>query len=271
MEEAAQGYGEAVEVDPLFYRWVAELGLTYTYMREYVRADSLVDRAIALAPDDPTLYGYKLINLLSWTADTDKANSVLERALEVRGWREDIDLIDRLLQVKIWDRDYAAALNLVVTVFPAALDTHFRVLSKAHLIAQIHALQGEDDLARAYYDSARVYFDRRIEEQPDDARLYSSRGIVYAGLGLDEEAVKAAKTGVELLPVSRDAVIGPEGVQALAQVYTMIGDYEAAIDQLELLLSMPSLVSVPVLRIDPTWDPLRDHPRFQALLEQYEP
>ena len=50
----------------------------------------------------------------------------------------------------------------------------------------------------------------------------------------------------------------------------MVGDYEAALDELHLLLSIPSYVSVPLLRIDPTWDPLREHPRFQELLEEYE-
>jgi hypothetical protein len=50
----------------------------------------------------------------------------------------------------------------------------------------------------------------------------------------------------------------------------MVGDYEAAIDQLELLLSVPSSVSVALLRIDPAWGPLRDHPRFRALLDRYD-
>jgi hypothetical protein len=47
------------------------------------------------------------------------------------------------------------------------------------------------------------------------------------------------------------------------------GELDAAIDLLEGLLPAPSWLSVPVLEIDPIWDPLRDHPRFQALLEKY--
>ncbi len=50
----------------------------------------------------------------------------------------------------------------------------------------------------------------------------------------------------------------------------MVGEYDAAIDQLERLLAVPSPTAVPMLRIDPAWDPLRDNPRFQALLAKYE-
>ncbi len=52
----------------------------------------------------------------------------------------------------------------------------------------------------------------------------------------------------------------------LARIYTMVGEYDAAIDRLERLLAVPSNTAVPGLRIDPTWDPLRDHPRFQQLV-----
>jgi hypothetical protein len=47
----------------------------------------------------------------------------------------------------------------------------------------------------------------------------------------------------------------------------MVGEFDAAIDQLEFLLSIPSEVSIPLLRLDPTWAPLCDHPRFKKLVE----
>jgi serine/threonine-protein kinase len=54
----------------------------------------------------------------------------------------------------------------------------------------------------------------------------------------------------------------------LARIFMMVGEHDAAVAQIEGLLAVPSPTSVPMLRTDPIWDPLRDHPRFQALLER---
>ena len=82
-----------------------------------------------------------------------------------------------------------------------------------------------------------------------------------------EEAIREGKLAVELLAVSKDAVRGTHRIEDLARIYVMIGEYDKAIDQLEFLLSIPSRISIPMLGLDPTWDPLRDMPRFQRLLK----
>ncbi len=82
--------------------------------------------------------------------------------------------------------------------------------------------------------------------------------------------MREGELAVELLPMSKEAWRGAWRVEDLARIYTMVGEYDAAIDQLESLLAVPSNTAVPMLRIDPTWDPLREHPRFQALLAKYE-
>ncbi len=70
--------------------------------------------------------------------------------------------------------------------------------------------------------------------------------------------------------MSKEAMRGAWRVEELARIYTMVGEYDAAIDQLDSLLAVPLITAVPMLRIDPTWEPLRDRPRFQALLAKYE-
>lgn len=57
-------------------------------------------------------------------------------------------------------------------------------------------------------------------------------------------------------------------VMGMAEIYAIFGEYDAAIDQIELLLSIPSVMSVQWLQVDPIWDPLRDHPRFQKLIAE---
>ena len=143
-------------------------------------------------------------------------------------------------------------------------------LPKAQLTGLVYQLMGKPERARASYDSARVLMEKEVKERPDDHRIRSSLGIVYAGLGRKEDAIREGKLGVELFPVSKDAWIGPYRVEDLALIYTLVREHDLALDEIEYLLSIPSLtMSVPLLRLDPRWDPLRDHPRHKESLRRH--
>ena len=49
----------------------------------------------------------------------------------------------------------------------------------------------------------------------------------------------------------------------------MTGEYDLAIDKVDYLLSIPGVLSVPYIKIDPVWKPLLNIPRFQKVLEKY--
>ena len=55
----------------------------------------------------------------------------------------------------------------------------------------------------------------------------------------------------------------------MAQIYTIVGEYELAIDELEYSLSIPSWCSAEYLKADPIYDPLENIPRFKELLRKY--
>jgi hypothetical protein len=72
-----------------------------------------------------------------------------------------------------------------------------------------------------------------------------------------------------LLPVSVDALDGPERIWELATAFCDVGEIDLAIDQLDTLLGIPSQFSATWLKLAPQFLALHDHPRFQALLEKY--
>jgi len=139
----------------------------------------------------------------------------------------------------------------------------------AILAGYCYQLMNQPAKSRTSYDAARTELEKLLKDNPQDEYLHSRISFAYAGLNRKEEAIREAKTAVELLPVSKDAITGPDFVVDLAIVYVMVGEYEAALDKIEYLLSIPAGLSVPMLRIDPRWDPLRSHPRFQKILEKY--
>jgi len=270
-EQALTNFKKAAELEPRSAVRVNEVAETYLLLRNPTEAEQHYDQAISLTPDWAVLYGTKAAGLhLRLGGSTERAALVLEEA-ERAGLGEDVVIVYSWILLEIWDGDYEEALDRLAAVSAGfVLDDQERFVPKALLHAEIHGLMGSRQLERAYYDSARTILEARVEQRPDDSRYRSTLGIAYAGLGRREDAIREGESAVELLPMSREAYIGAYRAEDLARIYTMVGEYDSAIDQLEILLAVPSPTSVPMLRIAPTWNPLRDHPRFQALLAKYD-
>jgi len=174
--------------------------------------------------------------------------------------------INTLAKLDEFDGHYQEALDLF-SLKSEDVDNLIWFVPNALRYAQIYGYMKEDELSKKYHNEARIILESKIKESPDDERLHSSLGIAYAGLGRREDAIRHGKLGIELLPVSKDAMRGPFRIEDLALIYVMVGEFDAAIDELEDMLSIPGQLSVPFLKIDPDWDPLRDHPRFKKLVE----
>ena len=68
----------------------------------------------------------------------------------------------------------------------------------------------------------------------------------------------------------RAGILLSPALGAILMSLSQAGDVDAALDEIEQLLAGPGFLSVHMLRLDPRWDPIREHPRFQALLAKYE-
>jgi serine/threonine-protein kinase len=266
-DEGIEKLRRVAELDPRSAITAHAVGASEHWVRNYAEALPFLDRAISLSPDWASGYVTKTETLLAWEGDVESARRVVEQLVAVHGPDGLVD--DNLVAgnggrtlFRIFHDSYGQALlGADSVVFGGDAPTF-------HLIkAEYHRIANETERARAHFEAARSLLEDRVVARPDESLFHSQLGFAYAGLGQADEAIREGKRAVELLPVSHEAWYGPDRVEDLAHIYVMIGDYDAAVEQLEFLLSVPGRQSAKIFAIDPAWDALRDHPNFQALLK----
>jgi serine/threonine-protein kinase len=262
-EQALANIKKASELDPLR---AFGLGETFMLLRKYPEAEQSLERTLLLHPDDTGGYHNKAWLYVRWLGSTEKARVVLEKALQNIRSEESPGIVNSLVTLDVFDKNYQEALDRL-SLTSEDTDNQSNFIPTSLRCAQIHGYMNKKELAKKYYDESRTILESKIQEDPNDARFHGSLGIAYAGLDRKEDAIREGKLAVEMLPLSKDALRGLTRMKDLALIYVMVGEFDEAIDQLNFLLSRPGGMSIPLLRLDPAWKPLHDHPSFIELLE----
>jgi serine/threonine protein kinase/tetratricopeptide (TPR) repeat protein len=265
-EEAVEGLKKALKLDPQSYSLPREIGNTLYQLGKYPEAEIYFDRAISLHPDESLTYIMKSNMYLRWHGDTGKNRSILELVPTAYSpWKSFVEL-------DIYERNYQAALDHLAKAPEQLFIGQHEIAPVTQLRGMIYYFMGDTIRSHAWFDTARILLESEITKRPDDYRLHISLGITLAGLGRKREAVQEAERTTELMSISNDAVTGIFPIIALAQVYTMVGMNDAALDKLDYLLSLhaPKYITPSLLRLDPIYNPLRGHPRFQTFLAKAE-
>jgi len=263
-EEALTTLMKASELDPLPVAY--EVVETFELLRKYQEAERYIDLVISLAPDNLQLYTGKAMLYLLWEGNTEKARAVLEEVLKNLEIVDDPSIFHLLVDIDVYDGNYQEALDRLSSK-SLDINNHFYFIPHTLRYALVYGFMNEKKPAKKYFDEARSILESKVQECPEDSRLHSSLGITLAGLGRKEDAIREGKLAVELLPVSKEAYRGVCRVNDLARIYAMAGEYDVAVDKIKYLLSIPGEMSIPLIRLDPAWDPLRNHPRFKKLIE----
>jgi serine/threonine protein kinase/tetratricopeptide (TPR) repeat protein len=271
-DETIVNLKKAIEINPRSVDIAYGLADTYFLMRDYVEGERYYQQVLSLSPNYITTYivpDGSLICLYLSSGNEIKARETLEEvSKKIISPDEKIWLNFYRAMVDTFGKQYEQALKYLALMPSEVLDEQFHFVPKTTIFAQIHGLMGEKEKEQEYYQSSRLFLENKVKQQLDDSRLHSSLGIAYAGLGLKEKAVQEAIKATELLPITKESWGGTYRIKDLAQVYVMVGEYDKALDKIEYLLSIPGELSIPLLKIDPVWAPLRTHPRFQKLINE---
>jgi serine/threonine-protein kinase len=137
--------------------------------------------------------------------------------------------------------------------------------------ANAHLAKGEKELASSLYEQA----ERELKELRDkgDESLFLLDNLidVEARLGRREEVQRQANALIRR--TQKDQWRYPQTEDVLARAYVALGDVDRAFPLLEHALAAPgeNSLTTAILRLDPTFDPIRNDPRFKKLSEQKQP
>jgi TolB-like protein/Flp pilus assembly protein TadD len=263
-DEALELLRRAMVVNPRDPEAPLEYGFTLLCMREYDEALTYFARARELAPDYPAARLFAALAPVLRDGTREQARAAADEIDAVapgpwkyaHGW-----------QVMLYAREFDRAAELV-----APLD---RVLGQWHdyptelLVGWAHLLGGDEVAARRELESARAVLESDVQANPDEPKLHGALGVAYAALGRDEEALREGRKAVELLPIEKDAFVGAWQLQDLCWIYVMTGEYDAALEAFDRLLSVPSVWSIEAIRLDPRFEPLAQHPGVAGLIAKH--
>jgi serine/threonine-protein kinase len=125
----------------------------------------------------------------------------------------------------------------------------------------------DEGKAQSAFIAARAEQLKAVQAQPNASEALGLLGLIDAGLGRKEEALREGRRAVELI-VEKDPMEGVRWVANLAMIAAWVGDKELAFEQLESIIRRPSPLSYGGLKMFPWWDPLRGDPRFERIMEE---
>ncbi len=243
----------------------SELALGYWYTRRYSKAIDASNRAIALSPNSTWPYLYKIFTYWSWKGPCKESREALQFINKENEWY----LFTLCWQV-VGEGNFSEVLQVMSdTTKVWNTFTKMWAVPRTMFNAVIYDHMNEPELAHEGYKAAAALLEKKISEVPADPRYHSSLGIVYAGLGRKEEAIREGLKAVELLPVSKDAVYAIPYLHDLTIIYTKTGELGQALETLERLLSIPSWLSPAWIEWDFRLAPLKALPERKKLMAKY--
>lgn len=264
IEEAAELLASGSDVDPTDAAIALEAGETLLATRDFARALPYLERARAQAPEHPNAY-----ISLAWLhvgagEDLAAARAVLEEGAARAG---EENFVHPLYHLELLAGDWDAALQRLegregtVLVGPIVLHPVDQLAGFALRYA------GDEDAAQRRFEAAGVLLDRLLPEYGSDHRIHRVLALNQAALGQADLAIASIERALEDRSLETDGYVGGDPIKDRAWVFTLTGNPDRALDDLELLLHTPTLAPITAahLRLEARWDPLRDEERFQAM------
>src|SRR5262249_27210796 len=128
----------------------------------------------------------------------------------------------------------------------------------------------DDARAHAAFTAARVAQEKVVKAEPDFGPAWGALGLIDAGLGRKEEALRQGRQAVELVPMAKESGTGAHVIEFVGVIAAWVGEKGLACEQLEKKTG-GWIVAYGKLKLSPVWDPLRGDPHFEKIVASFAP
>lgn len=268
--EGLQSLQRALDLDPRNYFTLQQISASYIYLRRFAEAALMLDRAHAIQPDDPDAKSGRAMVDLNWKADTRPLHQLIE-SIQAQNPAAIGSVADSWLVCALAERDRAAAEGALAALGQEDFGYDAVYLSRQFIEGLIARMTKDEAKARTAFTAARAEQEKIVQAQPNYGPALCVLGLIDAGLGRKEEALREGRRAVELLPVAKDSINGVNMIVNLAMTAAWVGEKDLACEQLAIATRLPSYLNYGQLKLLPYWDPLRGDPRFEKIVASLAP
>jgi len=270
-EEAVRSLERAIDLDPRNTFTLQQIALSYHHLRRFAEEKSVLDRALSIDPDNVDTKIARAFVEFDWKADTRPLHQMLD-SIRAANPAATQGIPEAWLTCALAERDAVAAKNAVIAAGenPPLIDEAVN-FSRPFIEGVIARMTKDSEKARAAFTSARAEQEKIIQAQPSYGPPLCVLGLIDAGLGRKEEALREGRRAVELLPVEKDPINGVAMTKYLAMIAAWVDDKDLACEQLAVAVRPPSRLTYGQLKLLPFWDPLRGDPCFEKIVASLAP
>jgi TolB-like protein/Tfp pilus assembly protein PilF len=269
-EESTRNLVRALDLDPRNVFTLKQLANSYKSLHQYPEELQTLGRVLSIEPSAITSRLRRAEIALDWRADIKPYQ---EEMVALVG--EDPDAASDIVSpdYALCERSSAAAARLLKNYPSAGAMVNNIGVNSPHSYwdGVVARWQGDAAKSSAAFLAARQEVQAILNSKPDFAAALSLLGMIDAGLGRREDAVREGRRACELLPISKDAITGPALAVNLAQIYAWTGQKDLAIEQIAAIERRPNELSYGLLKLHPYWDSLRGDPRFEKIVMSLAP
>jgi len=248
-EEAKRHFETALSIDPNFPNAYQGLMSIRIFEGDFAGAEALMKRLIEIDPDNASSQANHAV-FLAQQGRFEEAMDEITKVIEENEDSQEIVLFTAKGLIEYFSQDYEAA----IATAEQALELDPSSGSALGLIGGAYFMNGDIELGVEYNTQSLAAF-------------LPAQDVEAMDLAYQEEGIQGyVEKGIELIKGDSNALCGRDAY-GTAMLNMFIDNYERSLECLEIAYQDRS-ENILNINVEPVFEPIRDEPRFQELLEE---